>query len=739
MKKKILFQLLLILLTIGFIVPVFNPAVSVSASSWTERADQDGTIYAGAGELPEYIEANDEEEQNWFMDLLTSAVTGIGEGFENLLKLANISLNSIIYGRVNGYDVNGVALFTFELNKGNTYGLVGAAIYQVFRMFSYAAIALIAFGKLSFSGFKRMTKQNIDKIKASLYYVALSFLLLALMPYLLDVVLYVRDVVLYLVVHTGSKLLLGANTSMDLIGLFRGGADKSLTGAVVYVASVFYSLYLAFLYVGYAMSFLVCFAAFPLVVLASNLKQDLLKNWVSSVAYFITIPVLDAGLLLVPAFFIKFNASTIITLFACMAMVQARSTFAKLLGVQDSGSGMMGMAAMFAAGRMIGSVVKTTAMTVGALGGASADMNMARYEEQMAAAEDNSGNSSATPLSAGAAGINSYNNSSNTSNGTPYSGSGSFGSSSGSSTSPKDSSTTANVQNNSTASNQDTVDTYDVPRSNMSENTADKYANVLNFESGSFGNQISHSKKADLYRQRAKMRAFQAAGSAIGGGIGVLAGGSAGLMMGPATTAMGVSAGANIGSNLGSMLGHSLSSINIVTPPSEIPDELFVGEVNGIENSVPVAYNAGASISNYTSGTQTAGGVVTNERIMEHLTYNTIPIKESANILNKYYGENAQKIMEPILKDMHSQQEFNGLSQQEAREKFRTRVYEQYMSEFYPLYDSRISRITSNDAALEAATKAQISNGIKKQVFNKDNLASFVSDEALNGYRWFDL
>ena len=43
--------------------------------------------------------------------------------------------------------------------------------------------------------------------------------------------------------------------------------------------------------------------------------------------------------------------------------------------------------------------------------------------------------------------------------------------------------------------------------------------------------------------------------------------------------------------------------------------------------------------------------------------------------------------MEPIYKKMQSEIMFDELSKDEVRNEFRNRVHQQYMSEFYPLYD----------------------------------------------------
>lgn len=236
------------------------------------------------------------------------------------------------------------------------------------------------------------------------------------------------------------------------------------------------------------------------------------------------------------------------------------------------------------------------------------------------------------------------------------------------------------------------------------------------------------------------MRAFQAAGATIGGAVGMLAGGSAGLMMGPATTAMGVSAGANIGSNLGGMLGHSLGSLNIPSSPAfnaSVPVEQYTGTVDN--GYLPATYKANASISSLDFDMNATNDSITKEDIFEHIKYNQQPITHCSNVLNKHYSDNAQTIMEPIYKKMQSEITFDELSKDEVRNEFRSRVHQQYMREFYPLYDSQIARVSSENKILEAASKQCIASGIKNIVFNKNNPASFVSDEALNNYSWFDM
>lgn len=659
---------------LSLITTTFLPSIPVLASAWTEEADN-SSIYGGSTIITEALE---EEEPNVLEKLILPLFISIGKGCENLFRVAGISLDHIVYGRVNGNARNGVALFTFELNNGNPYGLVGAAIYQVFRMISYAVIIVIVVGKLSFHTYRKMTPQMIEQTKSSLLHFVVSFLLLALMPYVLDVVLYLRDVILYFVTNATDSFLFSTSVEFSLTELFRENASNSLTSASIYIASVFYSLYLAFMYIGYALSFLICFAAFPLVVIASHLKKELLQNWVSTVAYYIFIPVLDATLLLVPIFMVHYGIAPLITLLACMSIISARSIFAQLLGIQDRGSGFMGMAAMLATGKMINTMIGTGKTALGMFQGAKQDKTLASYEEAMA---------TATGISSG----------------------------------------TITPMGNSAFLSADMA------------GIADKYATVNDLEATPLTHQMSHAKKAELYRQRSKERKQKAVSTLLGGMAGGFIGGSAGIMMGPAITAMGVSAGTTAGAGIASGIGTVFSNLSFGKKLNR--DFNDIENVTGtIDDSLPVPISTNTFVSTDMMGNADFENTgISKEDIATHINLNSTAIQECSTYLQGHYIDNGQELMQPIYQEMKTRGEFQHLSQEDAREKFRDRVHKQYMEEFNQLYYNHSDCVVSNHKFLESVAEKARAQAIRKHIFDKDNQASFVSNEALDQYDWFEL
>ena len=746
---------------------------------------------------------NPREDKPGFVEkFLCEFLTAIGGQLENLLDSAGITIDRIIYGRGSG---SSTALFTFELKPGNPYGIVGASLYNIFRTISFSAIGVIIFSKLALHGFSKMTPQNLDKARATFSYLLLSFLLLMLTPYLVNTVLDIRDALARTVTSTATSQLIGGGTSLDLIGVLREEAGDRIIGGVVYIAAIIYTLYLAFLYAGYAMCFLVCFASFPLVAIIAAFKQDLLKNWVSTVSYFVLVPVIDGALLLIPVYMVSCGISGIIVLFSCMCMIQARSILAQLLGVHDRGGGMMGFAAMMATAKLAGSAVRAGKTAVATMSGAASDSKMANYEDEMAAASGESlsaqeaGIESASPphsVSSNSSPTTSESNSYGEASNISRSNAGNagaegpvFGSASDTNVAMPAAAVTVSNASNAGAEGPSTVASASSVDGTASGNVrysdiADKYANIHNFESSPLNGQISHAKKAELYRQRARQRRKQAVGSLAGGALGGLAGASAGLMLGPAVTSAMAGTGINVGSEVGGTVashipvmpdelreastrigqagrtvGQAIANLRTTatsyvgsTSPDTVEDipisnpqdvlssvEKVDGEViNAAMSRADVAV-ATPSMDNVTSSTPLVSDFVTQESVNEHLTANVRPIMESCRYLNDYYIDNAQAVMEPIYKEMRANNDFNDMDNATARELFRERIYTQYMNEFEQLYDNHSLRVVSDNALLEQVSKEAISSRIRSGYFNKDNTASFVSDDALNSYSWFDL
>lgn len=703
-------------------------------ASWTANTRDDAIYNDGQG-LFSADEPEKEDEPNFLTKSVSGFFRSIGDGFRWLLKSANISIDSIIFGRVGGYHGgDGIADFTFELQPGNPYGIIGATIYQMFRMISYAVIPLCVFAKLSFKSFRGMNAQQVAELKSSLYNLVVAFLLLALMPYFLDVILYLRDVVLSLIVSLANTTIFDENAgSIGLLGMFRKNAD-TITGSLVYIAAVGYSLYLGFLYVGYAMAFMVGFFVFPLMLIFAMFKPNLIENWISSIFYLTFIPVIDACLLLTPIFFVKLNAPSLLTLFSCMCMISARAWFAYYLGLHTAVGGNMGFMFMLAAGKLVKTTVNTVkkvAMLVGGAAAAGAGAGAAGGAEAGAAGGAEAG--AAGGAEAGAAGMD------------------------GEALKASDAGITGNVNPGATES----------IRKNGSSASGNTSMGGIFSDSSTFGAEstgqnsgINIMDRFRLYKDKTQNSdaksakpIAQAVGTAVGGTLGAVIGGAATLMMGPAAASMGAEFGMSIGSGIGSGIGKLAgTSLNAL---SGIQGELIYKQVQPfVQRQQSNVGTTGVAVQSQAEhvesevlsdklpsiGGNTAVSQDSREskryRAQEYTSKNYTVFRDAFNGLNADYINNTRERLEPIMLKVELERQSAREVVQDSRELFRDYACREYMQRLFNDVKSH-SSYTPTSAAVEAEAIGRLSQEVRDKLFNKSK--GLVSDEALDEYDWFKL
>ena len=277
------------------------------------------------------------------------------------------SLDSIVYGRVGSGHPNRVNIFSFELRKGNPYGVTGAVAYSVLRSMAYIFMALqfiYLLAKASFSGY---TSKSREELKNTFYTLILNFCLLALMPFFLDIVLYIRDVILYGLKEVTSQLITGGGT-FNLSDAFYMVSENSGTfvDAVMYLGTVLLTIYFVCIYVSVAMDMLICFVIFPITCVLGKQNKSSLETWLMCMLSDICTPVIDAVLLLVPLLTSVMLSDVvsgvrIIQLIMCMLIIPMRGQVKEKLGLSRGGerNGMFGAMAGFALGRMIGNKIKS--------------------------------------------------------------------------------------------------------------------------------------------------------------------------------------------------------------------------------------------------------------------------------------------------------------------------------------------------------------------------------------------
>lgn len=133
--------------------------LSKDSSQWVDR-DKSG-IYDGS--INSMIDSDEEEadepEQDsgmkWFVDVINAILTfipiQIANALYSLLNMLGASLDNLIYGRL----VSDVALFTFGLENGNVYGIIGSIIYNILRGISLLGCMTVFMANVSISSWKQ--------------------------------------------------------------------------------------------------------------------------------------------------------------------------------------------------------------------------------------------------------------------------------------------------------------------------------------------------------------------------------------------------------------------------------------------------------------------------------------------------------------------------------------------------------------------------------------------------------
>lgn len=450
------------------------------------------------------------------LDAFGGLIYYVAEKLDSLLGGVGITLDTIIFGRVAGYGIklNGgspVALFSFELVKGNPYGFVAAVIFQRIRTFMYAFLSLLCLYRLIVVGVKgdyeRMKMDFSDFLQSAF----LSFSLIVLMPYMLDLYLYVRDILLKSITFQTLQELFGSQGFLQAFRLNAVAANKELVASFIYLAAVGVSIFLAGIYIAYAMSMMVHFILFPFVCLRGMLDRKVYGEWVSETVGLTIMPIIDGMILVIPLTFSQMAngnmAFNFLSLISCWMVLTARGQARRTLGVKDNGLDMKAIASVIGLGHMakgIGNTVKKTSKKIGgavdALKDAKADSDMAKYYDG-----EGTFNVAGAPALAG-----------------PSGGGGAGGA-------------------------------MPVPSGN-----AERHVNVRNFENEAFRGKLSNGKMAEMYRKRARANVGRAL-KETAGAVGTVGGGMTGGLIGAGMGAMAGSsmqmALAGIGMDAGSSMG----------------------------------------------------------------------------------------------------------------------------------------------------------------------------------------
>ena len=317
-------------------------------------------------------------------ELFAGLVRDLTARMETLLNNAGMNIDTAIFGRVNGYGIkmgsSVVAPFTFELETGNVFGTVAAAIYGAVRTYAYLFMAFAVLLQLARLTFVR-GRQGFEALGGVLRNAAFSMFLIVMMPYLMEVVLYLRDIVLYnVVLGTMGKLGLG---TAGIVSAFRSEAlaSKSLMDALLYLVAVCMQLVYVCIYVGLALEMMIQFITFPVICIKGCADLSAFQKWTGRIMSLVLIPIADATLFILPCVFLKFGneaSGQAKFTYSCIALVTlglmsaVRKTFFEALGLQAGGVadaavalGAAGAAVLGGTAKKLTSAGKETAKSAG--------------------------------------------------------------------------------------------------------------------------------------------------------------------------------------------------------------------------------------------------------------------------------------------------------------------------------------------------------------------------------------
>ena len=561
----------------------------IQESSWIDQNSNDYTGVYGGEEDAVTIKEDEEESSNlslpekMFMWILNS----VARPLDTVLTKLGLDMNSIVMGRVAGNGVkigeDRVALFTFELNKGNFYGIISLGVYNILRGIFNILIALLITSKVVQASIHGNSTKTYASLKSSLSDGVLVFVLLAVMPNFLEIFLYMRDLVLYMVSIDGvQKMLPGLTGSDTITTYFANCCEDSLMNAFLYLGSLFLTVWYAVQYAGIALSFVVHVMSFPFICILSFLDKNAFNGWIKEVLGAATIPIIDSTLLLIPAFIgyygkmignVGFTFS-VVQLLVCTMLIPARGAFRKDIGLSPSMglemAGLMALSGAINVGRnTIGSVASSAGKVAGGILGYQSNMEEANRYAELDMAEEGMKREYADMINhTGDYADTTYGDWTATG---VYGIQGIYGLSPGSINSDRIDGISVDgmgIHLGSIGSSRTIsgfgmdggpgVSDYQTDLNDRLNAVNEKYATITNVDS-SVMNGISNAKKAELYKKRANQELFKGVASGMGGLTGTIAGSvvgfGAGTFFSSGAKVMIMGAGSMMGNSIGNVAG----------------------------------------------------------------------------------------------------------------------------------------------------------------------------------------
>lgn len=377
------------------LVAVVQPMTVKADYNWAAGADS--SIYEGDGDSGS-TEAKESGKPSWLEKNVSKLLLAAGDQLEELFNSNGISINRVLFGRVNGFGDNGIAYYTYELSTGNPYGVISMMIYRIMARMMFVCIVCIIMFRLVQAMYSSGSAQARANLKETMKTCLLSFLLLSIMPSLLTIMLYLRDVFVYSVSGAAASIGIDFTSSGGVVGAFRDLVEgEGLTyqykfvPAAMYLGIVVITLYFMFEYVGMAMGMMVMVICFPFITIEMNFDKGSLSTWLKSVVSVLITPIMDIMLFMLPLAFGSDTSHAILHLTMCALIIPSRNVIKQVLGLSSPGSGILsGLAAltvMRSAGNMLRRAGGIATGAAGAFGNAYSDYKKGSYHKKMGEAE----------------------------------------------------------------------------------------------------------------------------------------------------------------------------------------------------------------------------------------------------------------------------------------------------------------------------------------------------------------
>ena len=292
-------------------------------------------------------------------------LTSLGNSINDLVGLCDGTLDKLVYGRLVYYGTN---FFSFELVKGNPYGIVGSYVYKLFRNLVIPILILLLFSKFAKAAWSSGNGEQRRLFKDTLGRTVLMLLLVFLIPNIVDALIAVRDIVLnYLSSNLSSDMSsffgLDVGNDKSLVGYYKTNADSGfLLDALLYLGVSFISIFYMITYISTAVAVMVSFMFFPLIVIFSFTENKMIDMWFKELIGNIFVPVLDAVLLLMPLMLNQFLPNSgvkayLISFIACYSVIPSRAVIRGMLGVGGNiRSELLGFGALMGTMRMLSGI-----------------------------------------------------------------------------------------------------------------------------------------------------------------------------------------------------------------------------------------------------------------------------------------------------------------------------------------------------------------------------------------------